>query len=60
MSIGTFTDPDYYMEARYAIEVAMEKSKEVMVQANQEFAEIFGRKYDLVEKYKCDDAEIIL
>ena len=60
MSIGTFTDPDYYMEARYAIEVAMEKSKEVMVQANQEFAEIFGRKYDLVEKYKCDDAEIII
>lgn len=60
MSIGTFTDPDYYMEARYAIEVAMEKSKEVMVQANQEFAKIFGRKYDLVEKYKCDDAEIII
>ena len=60
MSIGTFTDPDYYMEARYAIEGAMEKSKEVMVQANQEFAKIFGRKYDLVEKYKCDDAEIII
>ncbi len=60
MSIGTFTDPDYYMEARYAIEVAMEKSKEVMAKANQEFADIFGRKYDLVEKYRCDDAEIIM
>ncbi len=60
MSIGTFTDPDYYMEARYAIEMAMEKSKEVMAKANQDFAEIFGRKYDLVEKYRCDDAEIII
>ncbi len=60
MSIGTFTDPEYYMEARYAIEAAMEKSKEVINKANQEFAEIFGREYDLVEKYKCDDAEIII
>jgi pyruvate ferredoxin oxidoreductase alpha subunit len=60
MSIGTFTDPEYYMEARYAIEAAMEKSKEVIAKANQEFAEIFGREYDLVEKYKCDDAEIII
>lgn len=60
MSIGTFTDPEYYMEARYAIEAAMEKSKEVIAKANQEFAEIFGREYDLVEKYKCDDAEIVI
>jgi pyruvate ferredoxin oxidoreductase alpha subunit len=60
MSIGTFTDPAYYMEARYAMEVAMEKSKEVMNQANQEFKNIFGREYDLVETYRCDDAEIII
>lgn len=60
MSIGTFTDPNYYMEARYAIEEAMEKSKEVLTKANQEFAEIFGREYDFVEKYRCDDAEIII
>ena len=60
MSIGTFTDPEYYMEARYDIELAMEKSKEVMAQANQEFREIFGREYDLIEKYRCDDAEIII
>jgi pyruvate ferredoxin oxidoreductase alpha subunit len=60
MSIGTFTDPEYYMEARYAIELAMEKSKEIIAHANQEFKEIFGREYDLVENYQCDDAEIII
>ena len=60
MSIGTFTDPEYYMEARYAIETAMEKSKEVISQANQEFKDIFGREYDLVENYLCDDADIII
>lgn len=60
MSLGTFTDPNYYMEARYAINVAMEKSKEVINQAHQEFKEVFGREYDFVETYQCDDAEIII
>ena len=60
MSIGTFTDPEYYMEARYAVEAAMEKSKNVFRKANQEFKEIFGREYDLIETYRCEDAEIIM
>lgn len=60
MSLGTLTDPDYYMEARYQIEEAMENSLKVIEKTNQEFEEIFGRKYDLVEEYKCEDAEIII
>lgn len=60
MSLGTLTDPDYYMEARYQIEEAMENSLKVIEKTNQEFEEIFGRKYDLVEGYKCEDAEIII
>lgn len=60
MSIGSFTDPDYYMEARYAMELAMERSKDVIAKANKEFAELFGREYGFVEKYKCEDADIIL
>jgi len=46
MSIGTFTDPNYYMEARHDMEVALEGAKKVITKANSEFAEIFGRKYD--------------
>lgn len=60
MSIGSFTDPDYYMEARYAMELAMERSKKVFKEVSEEFEAKFGRKYDLVERYHCDDAEIIL
>ena len=60
MSIGTFTDLNYYMEARYAMELAMERSKNVIEKANQEFANIFGREYGLVEKYNSEDAETIL
>ncbi|OPY27929.1 MAG: Pyruvate synthase subunit PorA [Methanobacterium sp. PtaU1.Bin242] len=60
MSLGTFTDPDYYMEARYAMEVAMQKSKKVIKDTYQEFEEVFGRQYGMIENYQCDDAEIIL
>jgi pyruvate ferredoxin oxidoreductase alpha subunit len=60
MSIGTLTDPNYYMEARYQMEVAMEKSAKVIEKVNQEFEEIFGRNYQSVDEYYCEDAEIIL
>ncbi|MDL2246619.1 pyruvate ferredoxin oxidoreductase [Methanobrevibacter sp. OttesenSCG-928-K11] len=60
MSIGTLADPGYYFEARHDMEVAMENSIDVMKKTEEEFEQIFGRKYDLVEPYKCDDAEIIL
>ena len=60
MSLGTFTDPDYYMEARHDMAVAMEGAKDIIRRVNKEFEEVFGRKYNLVEKYKTEDAEIIL
>ncbi|MDI9619171.1 pyruvate synthase subunit PorA [Methanothermobacter sp.] len=60
MSLGTFTDPNYYMEARYEVEMAMERSRKVIAKACQEFSEMFGREYGFVEEYRCEDAEIIL
>ena len=60
MSLGTFTDPNYYMEARHDMEVAMENAKDVIKSVNKEFAEKFGRNYDLIENYMCDDAEVII
>lgn len=60
MSIGTLADPDYYMEARYEMELGMQRSIDVVKRVNKEFAEIFGREYGSVEEYYCEDAEIIL
>ncbi|ADL57920.1 pyruvate ferredoxin oxidoreductase [Methanothermobacter marburgensis] len=60
MSLGTFTDPNYYMEARYEVERAMERSRKVIAKACQEFSEMFRREYGFVEDYRCEDAEIIL
>ena len=59
MSIGNLADPNYYLEARHDMQVAMENSLEVIQQTCDEFAEIFGRKYGLIETYKTEDAEII-
>lgn len=59
MSVGTLADPDYYLEARYDIQVAMDNSLEVIQETCDEFAEKFGRKYGLIETYKTEDAEII-
>ncbi|MCL2157487.1 MAG: pyruvate synthase subunit PorA [Methanobrevibacter sp.] len=60
MSLGTFTDPNYYMEARHQVETAMKNSLNVIEEVNNEFEEIFGRKYGLVEEYRCGDANIII
>jgi pyruvate ferredoxin oxidoreductase alpha subunit len=60
MSIGTLADPDHYMEARYQMELAMERSIDIVKKVNKEFTEIFGREYGSIDEYYCDDAEIIL
>lgn len=60
MSIGTFTDPAYYMEARHDMELAMERAKKVISKVNKEFEDAFGRKYDFIEKYRSEDADVVL
>jgi len=39
---------------------AMQDAKQVIKDACKEFAQIFGRNYDLVEAYKTEDAELII
>ena len=60
MSLGNFADPEYYTEARHDMQVAMDKSMEVIKEVGAEFGEKFGREYGLTESYLCEDAEIIL
>lgn len=60
MSLGTLADPEYYTEARYDMQVAMDNSIPIIKEVGEEFGEKFGRSYGLTEAYKCDDADIIL
>lgn len=59
MSVGTLADPDYYLEARHDMSVAMNKSLSVIEETCAEFTEIFGREYGLIDAYKTEDADII-
>ncbi len=60
VTMGPVGVPEVYTEAKKAVEEAMKNSKQVILEAWDEFKKVFGRRYRPVETYKCDDAETIL
>ena len=60
MSLGALGPPEVYSEARKAMDDALLASKAGVIRGFEEFAEIFGRKYNLVESYRAEDAETII
>ncbi|MEO0089264.1 MAG: pyruvate ferredoxin oxidoreductase [candidate division WOR-3 bacterium] len=59
-AFGGLTSPDHYYEIRYKIEEAHKKALKVSEEVDNDFYQIFGRKYGLVEAYHCEDAKLIL
>jgi len=59
-TFGAVTSPDWYFEMRYKIQEAMEQAKTFMIEINDEFHQKFGRRYGLVEEYRCEGAETIM
>ena len=57
---GSLVMPDLYMEFRYKIARAMDNARKVIKDVGKEFGEIFGRRYELVEFYRCEDADVAL
>jgi pyruvate/2-oxoacid:ferredoxin oxidoreductase alpha subunit len=50
-----------FMEYRYKHCAALERVKDKIDQVEQEFEDVFGRKYGgVLEEYRCDDADIVL
>ena len=45
---------------RYQMQQAMEEAKSVILQVDEEYLKLFGRRYGLVEAYRCEDAEMVL
>jgi pyruvate ferredoxin oxidoreductase alpha subunit len=60
MTHGAFGPPDIYSETKVAQEVALRKSKAVILQGWQEFGDVFGRYYEPVESYKTEGARLLL
>jgi pyruvate ferredoxin oxidoreductase alpha subunit len=54
------TPPDLLTEMRYQMQQAMEEAKSVIDQVDEEYFNLFGRQYHLVEPYQCEDAELVL
>ena len=59
-SFGCLTTPDYFMEFRYKIQQAMLKGKEVSKRVDEDFGRAFGRKYGLIDAYRCEGADLVL
>ena len=62
ISMGLLADPDYYMEARFAIQETMKESIGYLSDISKEFNTVFGRDYKdlLVEEYQIKDAEKVI
>lgn len=59
-SFGGLTTPDYNMELKYKMQLAMEQAFGVIKKVDRDFGRIFGRSYGIIEPYRCEGAEIIL
>ncbi len=60
VTMGDFAPPIIYSEVKWAQEVNLRASKEIILQTWQEFGKAFGRYYSPVESYKTEDAQVLL
>ena len=57
ISVGPLDIPQFYFEHAYQRSQAIKASKKVVLDVFKEFGELTGRKYDLFEEYRMEDAE---
>jgi pyruvate ferredoxin oxidoreductase alpha subunit len=59
-SYGALVLTDYYIEHKRAEHEAMLKAKKVVLDVFAEFGKISGRKYDMFESYRLEDADVVV
>jgi len=57
---GVQTESDWHMEHKAKQNDAMMKSPKVIEEVFNEFEKISGRKYNMVEQYKLEDADVVI
>ena len=60
MAIGPLDLQAFLFEHKAQQSIAMKKAKEVILNVAKDFEKWTGRHYDLFEKYKLDDAELVI
>ena len=59
--IGLFADPRFYMETRYILHRALEKSEDTIKKVSSEFAKAFGRESGgFIKTYKLEEADVVV
>lgn len=51
---------DQYINFRFKLQQAMEDAKTVCREIDTQFQDTFGRGYDLIQSYNCDNADLIV
>ena len=60
MALGPYSVSNYAMEARRNQELALEASKEVIIEVARKYKELSGRGFELFEEYRTEDADYIM
>lgn len=59
LQFGEVLFPNWYPDFEYKKHIALVNSKAVIRKVYDAFEKRFGRRYDLIDTYRCEDAEII-
>jgi pyruvate ferredoxin oxidoreductase alpha subunit len=59
-TMGPVGVPEYYEEFRSMLQQAMLAAKHKLIEVDRDWGKRFGRRYGLFERYKSDDADILL
>ena len=60
MAIGPLDLQAFLFEHKAQQAIAMKNAKKVILEVSEEFEKLTGRKYELFEKYKINDAEYVI
>lgn len=61
LTFGTYAEPAFYAEARFAVEEAQRAASAVIAEALEELGRVTGRTYPpSLDRYRLDDAEVAL
>ena len=59
LTMGAYAMPELYTEAKYAQEMALINSKDVVTEVMNDFSKTFGRRYKPVETYNTDNTDFV-
>ncbi len=59
-AFGGLTGPDHYYELKYMEHNAMLEAEEVIKRVTEEYGDVTGRYYKMVDPYRCEGAETVL